>query len=801
MRSILAKSVPLQLSIAAALAFQMPAAQAQREVTRAIDEIVVTAQKREESLQDVPLAVTALDSDALEKTYARDLLDVTGMSPNLIIDPVLGNGTAAISIRGMQLNDVEKSFDPAVSVYMDGIYLTTTTGALLQIWDSEAVEVLRGPQGTLFGRNTIGGLVHVRRKAPSGELGGRMSVTYGEFDRLDINATINSNSFANDTLSFKGTLMYQDGGGYFENDVRGRDEGDTDFLGLTGMMLWEPTDTFSAWLSVDYFDDETPTRPVTSLTQSGEVFDAFCGLAGLCGGLPSDEDYHRSPTTTLRQDAFVETTAVTLNANWAVNDSHELFLVAGWRDTEEDAIQEFDGIGANAPGFPLDGDFFWTQRPQNLEQTSFELRLHSDWADGRVKTVFGGYYLDAEYDLEQVTTSLLFFGVPGADGFSGIFSSQPQFKQESEAWALFGQVDVNLSDNWLLSVGARYTDEQKKACGTARFDFGLGAPVTVTSYGSTDLSFCNANDPTYVGNIIDPATGQPRAQTGEESWDAFNPRVSLTYQFEQGIAFVSYSEGFRSGGFNGRSTSAETLGPYEPEEVETIEIGAKTQWLDNRLQLNATFFTTDYADKQEDVVFPDPMGVTLTIVQNAAEASIDGFEAEVVAIPTDGLTLSGSIGILDASFDEWLIRDLNGNLLDQSDFELRRAPDLTFGLNALYEHELSNGNFIVFSGNYSWRDDYWVTARTNNTQPGRPGFNESYGLLDMSISYETENWRVSLFGKNLTDDDYFLHVLDVSANEFATSATDPTPVFVPGLWTFGTINAPRRWGVEFDYKF
>ena len=364
--TLMIKRALLSAALSAALAPSL--AQAQREVTSAIEEITVTAQKREESAQDIPVAVTALDAEALEKTFARDLLDVTGMSPNLIIDPILGNGTAAISIRGMQLNDVEKSFDPAVAVYMDGIYLATTTGALLQIWDSEAVEVLRGPQGTLFGRNTIGGLVHVRRKKPSGEFGGRVTATVGRYERVDLNATVNSDSFANDTLSFKGTVMYQDGGGYFNNAVRGTDEGDTDFLGLSGMLLWEPTDTFSAWLSVDRFDDDTPTRPVTSLTQAGEVFDGFCGTLGLCGGIPADEDYHRNPTTTLNQQAFVETTAVTLNAEWDLDDRNSFYLVAGWRDTEEDAIQEFDGIGADAPGFPLDGNFFWTQRPQELDQ-------------------------------------------------------------------------------------------------------------------------------------------------------------------------------------------------------------------------------------------------------------------------------------------------------------------------------------------------------------------------------------------------------------------------------------------------
>ena len=303
LKSTLAVVIPSLMAVSA------PLANAQREIATGIEEVVVTAQKREENLQEVPLAVTALDAAALDRTFARDLLDITGKAPNLIVDPVLGNGTAAISIRGMQLNDVEKSFDPAVAVYLDGVYLATTTGALLQVWDAEAVEVLRGPQGTLFGRNTIGGLVHIRRAKPTGELGGRVTGTFGSYRRTDVNASLNLPAMFNDTLSLKGTVMYRDGGGYFENTTRDTREGDTDFHGFTLSALWEPSEDFSAWLTYDYLRDDTPTRPVTSLTQAGEVFNAFCGLdPALCGNLPQDADANRRPTTTLEQRAYIHTT-------------------------------------------------------------------------------------------------------------------------------------------------------------------------------------------------------------------------------------------------------------------------------------------------------------------------------------------------------------------------------------------------------------------------------------------------------------------------------------------------------------
>ncbi|MCG8440558.1 MAG: TonB-dependent receptor [Caulobacterales bacterium] len=760
-----------------------------RQVSTGVDSIVVTAQKREENAQDIAVQVSGLDAAAIEKTFARDIQDVESISPNLIIDPILGNGTAAISIRGMQLNDVEKSFDPAVAVYLDGVYLATTTGALLQIWDAEGVEVLRGPQGTLFGRNTIGGLVHVKRKRPSGELGARASATVGSFGRADFNGRVNLPSIANDTLSFKLAVNSQNGGGYFENIVRGEDEGDTDYLGFNVAALYEPNENFDMLVSYDYIDDETPTRPVTSLSGPGELF-CIPGVFDGCGQPQSQAGFHRDTTTTLDQEAFVETHAITIQPSYQVTDNHRIEGVFGWRDTEEDAIQEFDGVEAN---------LFQTQRPQNLEQLSGEVRLHSDWMDGRVQSVVGAYYFESEYDLSQTTTSLAFFGVPAATG--DVVTARPVFKQEQDTWSIFGQVDIDVTDRLGLSLGGRYLEEDKTACGQQRLELLDLGVVPVATYGADGFFVCDASDATFQPTTIDPNTGEVVPQTGQDSWDAFTPRVSVSYNTDNALLFFTYSEGFRSGGFNGRSTEALNLGPYEPEELTTYEFGFKSNWLDSRLQLNVAAFFNNYDNKQEDVVFGDGTGVTVTTVQNAATASIDGVEAEWVAVPFDGLTLSGSIGLLDAEYDDYPAQDANGNALDKSDFELRRAPDLTYAINGLYEREVGNGNFVVATANWSYRDDYWIIANSGNRAPDAPGFQEGYGILDLSLNYETDKWRLSLFGKNVANADYFLHVLDVGADYVAASATDPTPVYVPGLWTFGTVSPPPTWGVELDVTF
>jgi iron complex outermembrane receptor protein len=270
------------------------------ETRGGLTEIVVTAQKRTENLQDVPVAVSAVNAEQIESSFSRDISEIAALSPNLVIDPLYGVASASIGIRGIQLNDGEKSFDPAVAVYLDGVYLATNTGALLNTFDAEAVEVLRGPQGTLFGRNTIGGLVHLRRKEPTGELGGKVVATYGRFDQFDVKGVLNLPSIADGAISAKVGVVSLNGGGYFKNVTRGVTEGDNDFMMYSAGLKIEPSPFAKLVVFYDYIDDKTNTRPVTALTAQGEAFcfGVFGPIDG-CGRPMSDADFHRRPNLPL----------------------------------------------------------------------------------------------------------------------------------------------------------------------------------------------------------------------------------------------------------------------------------------------------------------------------------------------------------------------------------------------------------------------------------------------------------------------------------------------------------------------
>jgi iron complex outermembrane receptor protein len=377
-----------------------------------------------------------MDAAALEKAFARDLMDVAGVSPNLIIDPVLGNGTAAISIRGIQLAEVEKSFDPAVAVYQDGIYLATSTGALLNVWDADRVEVLRGPQGTMFGRNTVGGLVHVIRAKPTGEFGGKVNFNVGEDDQEDIKALVNLPAMLNGTLATKISAMSLSGGGYFNNVTRGTSEGDTDLEAYSLSALWNPTENLQVHLIYDDIDDQSDVRPTSCFNGVGDLFPAVGQPRSECS--TATTDFHLNTFHAGETPASVEVEAITLNIEYDINESNKLVAVYGSREMEETSLQEFDNSAL---------DLFRTSRPQTEEQESLEIRLESDFSWG--KTTVGAFFWESEYDAWQSTW------------FFGGLNDSPRTLHETENTAFFAQVDYDVTDKMTLTFGGRWIDEEK----------------------------------------------------------------------------------------------------------------------------------------------------------------------------------------------------------------------------------------------------------------------------------------------------------------------------------------------------
>ena len=713
----------------------------------ALEEIVVTARKREENLQDVGLSVSALSKTDIARTFARDTKDLAFMSPNLIIDDTSQGpgGNAAIYIRGIGVADVEKNFEPAVGVTIDGLFIGANSGAILRSIDLASVEVLRGPQGTLFGRNTIGGTINVNRTKPTGELGGKIRAGYGDYDTYYLDGVVNFG--VSDNLAVKlSAAKNEQQEGYFTNTNTGDDNGRVDYQSYGINLLFNANESLE--LEYTYQNEETDqdTPVLLNVAQPGTT---FCDVFKLCAqsvNTPSSGDrfdvntqYFMPTTASSSPDALVTSPIADLipvdpeatfdakthifEARWDINENLQLNYIYGSFETKETIISNWTAEARM---------LFGTDRPAEYEQESHELRLTYD-AGEALKFVVGGYVWESEYDIRL--RSWITFVVADT-----VLDIPQNTHQETDSVALFFEGDYALNDTWSLTLGGRYTEDEKESQQT--------------------------------GNLS-TAPNHP-----SEEWDEFTPKVGVRYRASNdAMLYATYSKGYRSGGFNGRVDSQKfAREPYDPETVDNYELGFKTEWMDQRVRFNGAIFYMDYQDKQEEIGLTSdgPTGQSITVF-NAANATMQGIELEVQAIVTEGLTMRGNIGYLDSKYDDFSYIGPDGPV-DLSDGEFRRAPNLTASLDATYEWQVGNGQAWV-RGSYHFLGEHFV-EQSNRAELE----NDDQHLLDLSVNYAVSGVQVSLFGRNLTDEDGYAHGLNVS-----------------GLWAYASPRAPRTWGVEVTY--
>ncbi|WP_304186123.1 TonB-dependent receptor [Phenylobacterium aquaticum] len=738
-----------------------------------IEPIIVTARRRSESIQTTPLSVTAISPTQLQAAAAPDIRDLAGRAPSLVIDQVnAGPSAAAISIRGISFEDIEKSFDPAVGVLIDDVYIGTNTGQLTDAFDLQSVQVLRGPQGTLFGRNTIGGVNAVQRTRPTGELGGSFDILAGDYGRQEGHAVLNLPKVG-DQLSTKLFYSSRKSDGYERNVTLKKDTPGNNIQRYGVSFLWTPTDNFDADLTLEHGRERSHTDQAPLSNKN----DLICNLPAAAGGISlgpplqspavecgrnTDGDLYTTYANKLGVANNDEDDA-TLQANWSLG-AVRLASITAYRKNKEHVTQDFDASSIN---------FFDTVRDQDYHQFSQELRATGN-VTASLDYVAGLYYFDSKYSLAQATNYGLLFqsvGLP-AQGHQLV-------DHESKSYAAFFDLNWRIADKWRATLGGRYTKDEKEIHNN------------------------------FVGAF------NVRA---DKSWSEFTPKASLDFQATDKILFYgSFSKGFRSGGFNGRgSTIYSSTTPYNPETVDAFELGAKTEWLDNRLILNVAAFSTDYKNKQEEVVQKTPPGSPNpqeTIVANAATAKIQGVEFDLQAQPARNLSVRATLGLLDAKYDGFSQVDETYAQLkdDLSNLKLRRAPKATGGVGFDYKVPTANGDW-TFTADYryiaahetaiapAFGTGMWTgtgcataTAASATCAYIKPvndqrGHAQASNTVDASLSWDhplpTGSLRLSVFGRNITDDQ-------------GLSAALP----VAGLFTFGTPRAPRTWGVQLGYRF
>lgn len=724
--------------------------------------IVVTAQRREESLQEVPIAVSALDSEALSQGAVDDLRDFAGRVPGLVVDPVnAGPSAAAIAIRGISFEDIEKSFDPAVGVVVDDVFIGTNTGQLLDAFDLESIEILRGPQGTLFGRNTIGGVINVRRSKPTGEFGVRASLGYAQFNTLRGRLVVNT-PMIGDFLALKGFFFYDDTDGFLRNATQGNrrtNEYEVWTAGVTALIT--PTDDIEAVITYEHMNEDGEVATASTSTNADLIclqvpvpgvglVRAFRIPDNQCNRTPLNSDQLYTVFGNIQTPVRNKTDAISGTINVELGD-FTLTSVTGWRKNNESVRQDFDSASIN---------FFDTLRIQSYEQFSQEVRIAGDVTDW-LNLLVGAYYFDSSYTLRQTS----FFGFLGAGASAFQLSIG-----DSKSYAGFADARIKLSDQLSLNAGIRYTEDEKAL--TTNFALSRDGTCPVGFAGIT-LANCSASD----------------------SFGELTYRASLDYQFDGGqLVYASYSRGFRSGGFNGRAATPTAIGPYQPETVDAYEIGLKADWLDRRLRTNIALFQTDYSDKQEELVRAtaapfNAIQAQETIVENAASARIKGVELEIVALPTDSLAFNFSATYLDANYKNFIRAGV-----DVSDLDLRRAPKYSWSAGFDYTRPVGDGEF-QWNTTFRFIDKYTTCIAAdrallaqNIVTNDRQCLSNERELLDSTLSYKHDfggaQVTFSVFGRNLLDNR-------------GLSSTLP----VAGLFTFSGVRPPRQFGGEIMIDF
>jgi len=721
------------------------------------EEVIVRVRKRAEESQKVPVSFSAVSNSRLRQIGARDLRDLEGESPDLIVIPANATpGGGIFAIRGVGVVDIERSFDPAVGVFLDGVYLPSIPASLLNTFDVEQVEIVRGPQSTLFGKNTIGGAILVSRTRPTGELGAKGTVTLGSHRRNDYGGVLNV-PLVEDMLAAKVSFFRNNDDGAFKNSVTGSKLGGDRYLSFGADFLFTPTENLEFLLRMERAEDQRDTGPFVNIAGPGEI---SCSVFNQCGE-PSNLE---RPARNFSSDADFDLTALTLETNYDLGVGL-ITSITAYRATDERAALDLDGV-------PV--DVFSTIRDQTARQFSQELRF-SRSGMGPVDFVGGLYYIRNEYDLDA---QVLFFpqainGINAALGQPltfpmGTTDILQDAGQEAFSIAGFGQVDYKLTDTVTLSAGARYTFEDK--------DFEADSGVRIPG----------------VGDVFTPPASE------DEDFDEWTGKIGLDWTpSDNSLVYIFYSKGFRSGGFNGRNTRQQDIGPYGAEKLRSWETGLKSSWFDGRLTLNSAVFLNQYDDKQEQRITNDPGGTgTLTIVDNAADVDIWGWEIETLGRPFAGLTLSGKLAYLDAEFDDFFA-DLDGPSMDPScptampcvvpvnndNLDPRLSPEWQWSVGAQYELALGPG-LLTLAGRYRFVDNFQTDPR------GDPrGDLDDVGTTDASIAYSFDTSRgrytVRLFGKNL-------------GNVVRKNAS----TIIQGAFAFAEVDEGSTYGLnlEFDWR-
>lgn len=714
----LGEGAALSLVIAGS-AFMVPAHADSTEDDTRLQEVVVTAQRREEALQQTPIAVTALDAAGLRENNINTIADVANLVPNLAISSSGYTTPSAalpvLYIRGIGQQGPAVYTDPGVAIYVDGVYAANSVGGAIDLPDIARVEVLRGPQGTLFGKNAIGGAINVVTQVPGQNPQTDLEVSTGNYDLAHIRGF--TNQAISDTLGVTAAfdIKRQDGFGWrlaYPSDERLGRLGDQDHMSGRLKARWTPVERLAVEVSADvsrYRDTATPSQtivvPAANLTKWNNLVGAPLGLT-----------YSQADAASGRYDNFAENpqpvddnirgvkTTLEYDLGWG-----KLKSITAYRDASDSFSRDTDGS-------PI--VYFEDTRHMHSRQTTEELQLLGNLFDSRLSYILGAFYLHDNASQQDVFYAMpgLFTADPNRNGSENV-SRDTKAQQTTFSRAAFIQGTWHLTDQLGLTGGVRYTAETKQAT------------VFEQSLETGTVGLPNVH-----------ATGH---------WPATTPHASLDYQITPDtLAYISATRGFKSGGFNGNASNLAGFVNFQPETVWSYEVGLKSEFFDHHLRANLAAFRANYDNIQLNLI---QNGVNT--VFNAEGARIQGYEAELTAIPFGRLELFGTIGYVDDKYTKIqpAITLINyGNTIPYT-------PKYTESVGARYGLKLGDYGSLTPNVNFSYRSSTYT--QPNNTAAS---YMQGYGLLSARIEYVPQrgNWDVSVFGTNLMDKRYVISAGD-----------------------------------------
>ena len=708
-----------------------------------IEEVLVTSQKREQSLQDVPIAISAFDEDFIRDSQITDIQDLYMYTPGYVAQPGY-DFIGLSSMRGIRSNDFGYGGDPAFGIFVDGVYQGRTGSSISSMFDIARVEVVKGPQATLFGRSATSGAISIVTNKPNDTLGGTVEVGLGERGRQNLLGTINIP--VTDNLFFRSSYYSQEIDGFIDNPSGGDDVRFRDNQAFRSALRYEG-DALVAQLTYSHDDRKGSGMP----RHAGRTTDFDSDLLGT------------------ESRIFTQIDDYALHLEYELSDNYSVLSTTSYRDSEWDYAEDFDALSIALVASPF-------LQGQVSELFAQEIRLSASFESGLSWFIGAGYYKDdvTGFVDEQVDQGFAFFGA--LDKFSNEpFFERGDYDGTSEGWSIYGDLSFDMTDSLELTIGARHSYDEKRL-------------QTMLHNPATDPRNTTASYPCacYMYGLY---TSVPVESS--DDWSDTSYRAVLNYKITEEIStFVSFSQGFKSGGidsfgfdtddadfatFTGADGVPAGARPkvYGPEDIDSYEIGIKSQWLDRRLTLNASLYRYEYAGLQTAV---STSGAAFGI-ENVGEVTGEGFEADIVFKPNANWEFAANVGVSDTEVTD--VGD-GSSKLEIGD-SLRYNADLTGSVFAAYRQEMSFGGEAFLKTDYSYFDE----METSNEL-----VLDSYGLINVRAGYysKDDRWNASVFVNNVSDETYF-------TNGYGKRA------YVAVADLYGGLGAPRTVGLDFKFNF